>query len=161
MKNSKKGFVSIETIISLVPIMMVVFLSIGFFCYMYPQIAMEKQVHVLAETAKIQGGLTDNTSDSNNSDIDNFLKKAKKFGFDKNDIKITAITDPGDKNAIGVTPLNEDGDNYIKRNTKEVINISVTYPSNNFIVGPLRYFNISSYKLKYQTIHQSVLSERW
>lgn len=159
--KNKKGFISIEAIYSLVLVMMVIFVAVGFFGYMYPKIAVEKQVHLLAEKAKIQGGLTDETSQPVNSDISEMLETLEGLGFDKNDITITATTTPGNKNVIGVTPIDQEGDNYIKRNTKETINISVTYPSNKFIAGPLKYFKVSSEKLKTQTIKQSVLSERW
>lgn len=159
--KNKKGFISIEAIYSLVLVMMVIFVAVGFFSYMYPKIAIEKQVHLLAEKAKIQGGLTDETSQPVNSDISEMLDTLEGLGFDKEDIKITATTDPGDRDVIGVTPIDQEGDNYVKRNSKEVIVISVTYPSNKFIAGPLKYFKVSSEKLRTQTIQQSVLSERW
>lgn len=50
-----RGFVSIEAVVSMSAILIVVFLGIGFISYMYPKLTLEKEVHLLAQKAKVQG----------------------------------------------------------------------------------------------------------
>lgn len=160
---NNNGFISIETIISSVFILMCIYLAIGFFCMIYPRVALEKEVNTLAQKAKVQGGLTDSTVQPENSDIEVLKKNLKKLGYNYEDVEISGRTIPSNINIIGVTPLDAKGDNYIKRDSKEQMVITVKVPSQNFILGPLKFFNIKTdkNKLTYQSVSQTVMSERW
>lgn len=160
---NKKGFISIEALISMVAVMFVVLLSIGFYGYMHPKIMLEKEVQVLAQKAKVQGGLTNEVSQpGGNSDIEIFKNSLKDKGFDINKIEITAKTNPGNYSVIGVSPINSTGTNYLKRDSKELMVISVKVPANrDGIIAPLNYFNISGGPNEYYYITETVMSERW
>lgn len=158
---NRKGFVSIETIFASVLMFMIIFLAIGFFNLFYPKLIIAKEVHALVQKAKIQGGLTDSSSQAVNSDIELFKKALQNAGFDPSKIEITAKTEPGNINAIGVTPYGEEGDNYIKRDSKELIVITVKVPADQFIRGPLAFFRADSSKLQYHIFQETVMSERW
>lgn len=164
INSNKKGFISIEAIISSVAILMCIYLAIGFFIMIYPRLALEKEVHALAQKAKIQGGLTDETSQPLNSDIEEFKNSLVKLGYKKDSIEIEAKTELGGNSIIGVTPINEPGDNYLKRDSKDKMRIAIRVPSEQFIQGPLKFFripSISTNKLKYNVITETVMSERW
>ena len=72
--SEKKGFVSIETIIALSWVIFFFLLFVSIYAYNAPRIMLEKEVQNLAQIAKIQGGLTDPTSETVNSDITKFKK---------------------------------------------------------------------------------------
>lgn len=160
--NKRKGFVSIEAIIVLGVVMFFILFFLAILTYNYPRIMLEKEVQVLAQTAKIQGGLTDINSQPQNSDIELFKDRLEKMGYKRDEIEITAITIPGNLNAIGVTPINQEGTNYIKRDSKELIEITVILPSNtNLFTAPIKYFGIKrGFSGKY-VIREIVGSERW
>lgn len=161
-KLRKKGFVSIEAVISMSAVLMIVLMAIGFIVYMYPKIMLEKEVHLLAQKAKIQGGLTDNISQPVNSDIETFLKSLEGKGYKKDTIEITARTIPGDLNCIGVTPLNTNGNNYVKRDSKMTIQITVKVPANKSgLKGPFAYLHFEDESGQYYYIRETVMSERW
>lgn len=162
INKNKKGFVAVETIIVLSGVMFFILLFVSILTYNYPRIMLEKEVQVLAQTAKIQGGLTDNISQPSNSDIELFKTRLEQMGFDKNNVVITAKTIPGNVNAIGVTPMNVTGSNYIKRDSKELIEIVVIVPSDKTVFSsPLKYFGIGNALSKDYVIREVVGSERW
>lgn len=161
--KSKKGFVSIEAVISMVAVIFVVLLAIGFFGYMHPKIMFEKDVQILAQKAKVQGGLTDETSEpGGNSDIEIFKKSLEDRGFDVSKVEITAKTKPGNYSVIGVTPLNSSGNNYLKRDSKELMVITAKIPANRGgLMAPLKFFGIVGGLNEYYCISEAVMSERW
>lgn len=160
--QNKKGFVSIETILSMTAIIVSVLIAIGFFTWIYPRVMLQIETHTLAQKAKIQGGLTNSISQPVNSDIELFKDRLVELGYDRESIEVTATTIPGNHNAIGVTPLHESGNNYIKRDSKETIEIVVKVPANRSILAPLSFFGHDEDEIseKY-TIVESVMSERW
>jgi hypothetical protein len=159
--KNQKGFVSIETIIATTTALMIVLVSIGFFTLIYPRVMLQIETHNLAQKAKVQGGLTDIHSQPVNSDIEQFKDRLEKLGYDRDKIEVTAVTKPGNINAIGVTPLYESGNNYIKRDSKEMIQITVRVPANTSIKAPLSFFRNTTPVPEYYTIVETVMSERW
>lgn len=160
LKN-RQGFVSIETILAVSVAMMVILVLIGFFTTIFPRVRLQMETHTLAQKAKIQGGLTDATSQSVDSDVEIFKEKLSKVGYRKEDIQITAYTEPGNLSAIGVTPYDSEGSNYIKRGSGETIYIVVKVPANQSIKAPLSFFGLADSAIKEYIIVETVMSERW
>lgn len=158
---SKNGFISIEAILSTILALMVVLVSIGFFTTIYPRIVLQLETRNLAQIAKIQGGLTDISSEPEGSDIEVFKDKLAKFGYDRNKIEVQAFTNPGNKNAMGITPLEKNGNNYIKRGSGETIYIKIKVPANTSIKAPLSYFKAQSSAVEEYKVLETVMSERW
>lgn len=160
--SEKKGFVSIETIIALSWVIFFFLLFVSIYAYNAPRIMLEKEVQNLAQIAKIQGGLTDPTSEPVNSDITKFKKNLKVMGYEEEDITISAKTITGNQNAIGVTPINQTGTNYIKRDSKDLIEIVVIIKANNnLFTAPMNFFGLSNKISGQYTIREVVGSERW
>lgn len=160
--KNKRGFVSIEAIIATSTALMVVLVAIGFFTLVYPRVMLQMETHNLTQKAKIQGGLTNEISQPIDSDIALFKDRLAQLGYDKSQIEITAMTKPGNLNAIGVTPLKGSGSNYIKRESKELIHIVIRVPANTSIKAPLSFFgNDGSNVVEKYTIVETVMSERW
>lgn len=161
LKNTK-GFVAVETIIVMSGVLFFFILFISVVSYNIPRIMLEKEVQFLAQTAKIQGGLTDKVSQPTNSDIELFKDRLQRMGYDRNSITITAKTIPSNMSAIGVTPLNQNGSNYIKRDSKEHIEITVVIPSDRSLFSsPLNFFGLKQRAQNYYVIREVVGSERW
>ena len=158
---NKKGFVSIEAIIATTTALMVVLVAIGFFTLIYPRVMLQIETHNLAQKAKIQGGLTTVISQPVDSDVELFLKRMEDIGYEREDVKITATTKPGNYNALGVTPLYEGGSNYVKRDSKEMIHIVIEVPANTSINAPLGFFNSDSKANEKYRVVETVMSERW
>ena len=57
LKN-RRGSFAIEAVLSLTVVLFVVITCIGWYNYMIPRQGLEKQIHLLGQKAKIQGGLT-------------------------------------------------------------------------------------------------------
>lgn len=160
--KNKKGFVSIETVVSMTFVILILCLFFGFIAYQYPKIILEQEVHALAQKCKIQGGLTDKTSQKENSDIEVFKDILENKGYSRDTIKVVAKTNPGNNSAIGVTPLNVEGDNYVKRDAKTYIEIIVSVPSNKKgLTSILKVLGISDVLNKEYVFKEKVLSERW
>lgn len=159
--KDKKGFVSIEAVVVMSGVLMLMLFLISLFTYNYPRIMLEKDVQTLSQKAKIQGGLTDSVSEPNHSDVETFKNELGKLGFDKNKIVITAKTINGNRNAIGVTPINAKGNNYISRDSKDLIEINVKIPvKDNLVNTPLKFFGGDN-KERFYNLREVVGSERW
>ncbi|WP_242249215.1 hypothetical protein [Bacillus cereus group sp. BfR-BA-01328] len=157
-----RGFVSIEAVVSMSAILIVVFLGIGFISYMYPKLTLEKEVHLLAQKAKVQGGLTNQQSEPINSDLEIFYKKMQEKGYKREDVKVVAKTYTGGLNCIGVTPINGEGLNYIKKDSKDPIEITVTLPANKQgLLGAFAFFNYKDKTSNVYIFKETVMSERW
>ena len=68
--DSKTGGLTIEAIPALALALFVIMTAIGWFTYLTPRQNLEKQVHILAQKAKIQGGITNSGT---NNDLKLFL----------------------------------------------------------------------------------------
>ena len=142
--NNKEGFISIETIIAMSSILFFFIFFIAIFAYNMPRISLEKEVQSLAQIAKIQGGLTDETSEPGKSDIKRFKDDLKAMGYEDSDIQIYAKTLNSKQNAIGVTPISSNGTNYVKRDSKELIELVVKVKADKSVfTAPLKFFGIN------------------
>ncbi len=158
--NSKKGFISIEAILSMTIVLMIFLIIIGFFVSVIPRISLQSEVHALTQKAKLQGGLTDATSEAIHSDVENFKDALVAKGYNRDTIEVHAFTKPSGLGAMGVTPLDAEGSNYIKRDSDELMYIVVNVPDKSFINAPLQFFGI---RRETPTISfvETVMSERW
>lgn len=163
LKNNifnKDGYIGVEATIIMPFVLIFLLMFISLIVYQYPKIMLEQEVQYLAQTAKIQGGLTDEYSEPFGSDIDKFKDRIEKRGFNRDEIEVIARTVDGHVNAIGVTPINSTGDNYIKRNEKELIEIIVRVTPVQTFDGPLAFFGSSGALSKPYVIREVVGSER-
>lgn len=126
IKNCR-AFVAVETIISMSVFLLVLIFVILLCSYQIPKMGLENETQTLAETAKMQGGLTDsNSTGTTNNDIDNFLNSLQKKGFDKNKVQISLKTINSKTNAIGVAPIGSTSSSYIKRSSLDPMVLTVT-----------------------------------
>ena len=157
IKNRKSGFVSIETVFAMSFFLIFFFLVIGFFTYVYPYSVLQREVHALATLAQKQGGLT-------LEDVQNFEDRVVQYRFvdiSKEDIEVTAVAIPSNMEAIGIDSLDEAGNNYIKRDSKECIQLTVTIPSYNEVLTPIaRFFGVNNVMERY-TFRETFMSERY
>lgn len=157
IKNRKSGFVSIETVFAMSFFLIFFFLVIGFFTYVYPYSVLQREVHALATLAQKQGGLT-------LEDVQNFEDRVAQYRFvdiSKEDIEVTAVAIPSNMEAIGIDSLDEAGNNYIKRDSKEFIQLTVTIPSYNEVLTPIaRFFGVNNVMERY-TFRETFMSERY
>lgn len=157
IKNRKSGFVSIETVFAMSFFLIFFFLVIGFFTYVYPYSVLQREVHALATLAQKQGGLT-------LEDVQNFEDRVVQYRFvdiSKEDIEVTAVAIPSNMEAIGIDSLDEAGNNYIKRDSKEFIQLTVTIPSYNEVLTPIaRFFGVNNVMERY-TFRETFMSERY
>lgn len=159
--KSKKGYIGIEATIIMPFVLIFLLLFISIFVYQMPKIMLEKEVQNLAQIAKMQGGLTNEISEPINSDIEQFKDRLEKQGFDRDSIEVTAKTINGNVNAVGVTPINSEGNNYIKRGEKDLIEIIVKVNPITVFDGPAKFFGGSTALSKPYVIREVVGSERW
>lgn len=158
LKN-KKGGLTIEALPALALALFVMMTAIGWFTYLTPRQNLEKQVHLLAQKAKIQGGITNSGT---NNDLTLFLNILESKGVDKSKVVVTCKTKPSNKNCLGVTKLNASGTNYITRGSLEMMIIRVEIPTNARLLNMSNVFfgSAGSVPSKY-IFEESVLSERW
>lgn len=160
--KSEKGFVSIDAIISMTAILFTILVGIGIYGYLHPKIMLEKEVQTLAQKAKIQGGLTDKNSQPINSDIEVFKKRLSEKGYDISGISVEVVTDQTKRNCVGVTPIGETGNTYLRRDSKEMMIITAIIPAHTQgLMSPLRYFGINGGVSSNYYIRETVMSERW
>lgn len=146
-KNKTKkisGFSSIEAVLSMSVFVLFLLLFISFLTYIIPKSEINNHIDALSSICEKQGGLT-------SLDINKFEEKFSNIKYIKeseNPIIVTVTTDSGN-DATNVTPLEEVGDNYIKRDSKEIIHLKVLIPSNshfiNTIISIFGGNNISDY----------------
>ncbi|WCF11408.1 hypothetical protein NDS46_31110 (plasmid) [Paenibacillus thiaminolyticus] len=155
--RERAGFVSIEAIFAMSMFLMLFLLLIGFFSYIYPQTTLNREVHALATLAQRQGGLT-------LDDVDSFVTRIEEYQFvdtSRGEIEVSAYTTPGDMDAIGVNGLDEAGAYYVKRDSKELIELTVTVPSYNQLLTPVaRFFGVSGVSEHY-AFREIFMSERY
>lgn len=168
LKNNK-GLFSLEAVIAMAAVLMVTALGISYFTYLTPRQVLTQEVHNLAQTAKIQGGLTNEISEPGNSDIKRFEKRMEEKGIDSSKIVVTAeATSKGSdekRNVLGVEPLSEgtkENARYSPRNSKEIITVQVTIPAKtNFINVMSRYWTGKDSTLSDYKFTETIMSERW
>lgn len=151
LKN-KKGFVSIETVIAISFCLMFFIFVVEFFNYIYPTINLQIETHTLTQKAKVQGGLT-------NTDILNMKQKLKEKGFDETKVLVSAKTKT--KDVSNVTPMNQEGTNYVKRDSDEEIIIRVEVPASTDVDGWSIAIGNRTFARKTHIIQERIYSERW
>lgn len=160
--QNKKGSMIMETLPVLALALFVTINMIGWFTYLTPRQNLEKQVHILAQKAKIQGGLTDKSSVSIGSDLEVFLGILEEKGYDTSKVKITCTTNPGNKSCLGVSPIKSSSGKYITRESLDMMIIRVEIPTNPRLLNMSQTFFGNTGALPNVYIFQeSVLSERW
>ena len=153
--KNKTGNSSIETVFAVVIIVFMLLLIMGFYAYTYPRSVLEKEVHLLAQQAKVTGGLTV-------EQVEEFKSSIGEMGYYA-EIRVTA----NGNTALGVTPRNSDnnictGNNvkFVKRSSGSKIYIEVKIGANDGLIkGPLQWFNSKSLPENY-LITETVMSER-
>lgn len=161
-RRNNKGFIAVESIIAVSALLFFFVLFVSFLTYTVPKISLEKEVQNLAQIAKKQGGLTDKISEPTNSDIEVFKDTLGKMGYDKTKIIIVAKTIPSGQVATGVTPLDGSGNNYIKRDSKELMEILISIPADKTVFNaPAKFFGIKNVVSGVYTFREVVGSERW
>ena len=156
-KKDKKGYVSIEFLFGMFMIILTMLLITGMFCYFYPRQKLEKEVTILAQHVKVDGGLT-------NAALADFDGRLEDMGLTA---KVAVYTKSA--SALNVAPR---GTNYaacmnvatynhfITRASAETIYIEVIVNSNvSFLKGPLKYFGAKTLPDNYRLV-ETVLSER-
>lgn len=158
-KNKKKGVVSFEMIFGSVFIIFVFMLCVGMFVYIYPRQALEKEVNLLAQEAKVNGGLT-------STQISEFKSTMNDMGYDATINVYTVQSDGTTRQALNVAPKNTpyaECMNYtafVRRDSGQKIIVEVVIGSNDSLVkGPLKWFSSKMLPDNY-TITQTVKSER-
>lgn len=153
----KEGSVSVEAVFAMSFFMIFFLLTIAFFTFMYPQISLQKEVSALATITERQGGLTE-------LDIEEFRNSLQGYKFisdSPNSIIVEAETSPSGILAIGVTPIGEEGENYISRDSKEIIRLKVKIPSNSgYLKRVGAVFGIKNVS-DYYYFTEPVMSERY
>lgn len=166
----KKGSFSLEAVFAMAGILMITLLGISYFTYLIPRQMLTQEVHTLAQTAKIQGGLTDETSEPGKSDVERFKQRLSEKGFDPEKIIVEAVAENqlGEKRSVvGVEPLSEgyipeSESLYSHRNSKEVITVYVTIPAKkNFVNAMSRYWSGEDSALGDYKFSETIISERW
>lgn len=170
--KEQKGAYAIEAAISMMLVLMVTFLGISYFTYLLPRQALTQEVHTLAQTAKIQGGLTTEITEPGNSDIERFKTRMKARGYDPDEITIEAKATSTDefgtehqRSVLGVESLSVgylDISAYSHRNSKEIIIVHVTVPAKkNFVNAMSQFFGGKDSTLTDYEFSEIIMSERW
>lgn len=161
-EKNKKGFIAIETVIALTVVIIFILLFIGFYIYLYPRIVLEKEVHTLAQQAKITGGLTQ-------PQVQEFNKAMDTLGYTVQSLNVSTTNHQYAENgsASGLVnvypkggPCTGGSQNFIKRTESEKLIITVKVKANNFIKGPLSFFGTTNSLSKTYNITETVMSER-
>lgn len=169
--KSKSGSFSMEGVMVMAGILMITFLGIAYFTYLIPRQMLTQEVHILTQTAKIQGGLTAGNFEESDNDIQSFLERLEEKGYNSDKIEIQATvsskTNPARDgvSVIGVEPLSygyKEDSIYSHRNSKEIITIQVTIPSNRkFIDTMSKYWTGEESSLGDYRFTETIMSERW
>ncbi len=169
--KEKKGSFSLEAVWAMSGVLMITFLGISYFTYLVPRQMLTQEVHSLAQTAKIQGGLTDETSEPGSSDVERFKESLSEKGFDADHVTVTAeaskmVNDQKVvRNVMGAEPLSDGyvaNSIYSHRDSKEVITVHVTIPAKmSFINAMTKYWTGHNSDLGDYEFSETIMSERW
>lgn len=164
--KSKRGVIAIETVIALSVVLMIILLFIGFWLYLYPRIVLEKEVHTLAQQAKVTGGLT-------NKQVTDFTNVMNNMGYDIYSLSVGTTTRPASdvskyNGLVNVYPKGGAGgsctaptyQNFVKRIDSEKLVITVKVKAQGFIKGPLAFFGVVTQLGDTYNITETVMSER-
>ena len=172
LKN-QKGAMAVEGVLTMSVVLFLVVTILGWYTYLLPRQGLEKQVHLLAQKAKIQGGLTATPKLMNNqftnlspddlaTDVGIFIQTLANMGHDVSKIKVTCETVTSKTNCLGVTPYKAPGDNYVKRDGLEVMHISVEIPTKTSLLAMSKaFFGTQGPLPSVYKFSESVMSERW
>lgn len=173
--NSKKGSVAIESVLAMSVVLFIVVLVIGWYNYMIPRQGLEKQMHLLGQKAKIQGGLTATpallsatsygtlSSADLQTDLGMFLNTIQSMGHDISKVKVTCKTATNRQNCLGVDAYSSNGTNYMKRRDMDMMVIHVEIPAKTSLLAMSKGFfgsNTAIIPDRY-VFSEAVLSERW
>lgn len=157
MKSARKkgGYVSIEAVISMSFFMIFFFLLLSFYLFVHPYTMMGRDVHALSVLAERQGGLT-------TENIETFKERiAESYSFVEHDSVEVYLETSSGKVPISDDLLDEDSESYIRRESGDLMTLSVSTNSNNFsLSGIAQYFGISKSIERY-SFKEVVYSERY
>lgn len=157
--NNKDGFISLETVISLTALYMIFFLFLGMFVYITPIVTMPTYLYSLSNSARLQGGLTEDDIAAFKETINNNYNYINSNNL-KDAIAIEAKTIPSNDDVSNIE-LDNESLFYASRQHNEVIVVKASIPSNTFFFqGVFNYFNIFNINNNY-AFRQVVASERF
>lgn len=155
--NYKKGgYVSMEFIFGLSIILLTLLICLGMFAYTYPRQYLEKEVAILAQQAKVNGGLTA-------ANITDFQARLNNAGMSA---KVNAYTSTS--SVLNVAPkgtpygscIGGTYNAFATRQSGQVITIEVVVNATDGLVkGPLKYFGAAMLPENYVLV-DTVVSER-
>lgn len=125
MLRNNRGFASIETILMGGCTLALCSFFIALFIYLYPSIMILNDVNNLSKSVIRNGGITE-------QEIDKFKREINYPFVEKQDIVITAYTEPNGYDAVGVTEYN-----YVSKKSEEMIRVKVYVPAND----PMKFFS--------------------
>lgn len=173
LKNHRGSF-AIEAVFSLAVVLFVVITCIGWYNYMIPRQGLEKQIHLLGQKAKIQGGLTATpallsaTSYGNlttadlQTDLGLFLKTIKDMGHDISKVKVSCKTNQTNRTCLGVDGYKTNGTNYHKRQDMEMMILKIEIPAKTSLLSMARgFFGNTGLIPERYVFSEAVMSERW
>lgn len=154
-QSKRKGYVSIEFVFGLTVFLITMVMVLGMFFYSYPRQKLEKEVAILAQQAKVNGGLTQ-------ENISEFGDRLDAMGLTGVVYAYTA-----ERTVLNVAPRNTpyascvaDYNAFITRASGDVIYIEVVVNANvSMLSGPLKFFAAKTFPENY-TLVDTVLSER-
>lgn len=154
--KKKSGISSLEAVLGMSIFILFFLLFSSFLSYIIPKVEINRYSEALSSICERQGGLTE-------SDINNFkdlllnIEYIQKSG---KPITVTAVTLDG-QNVENVTPLGEIGDDYIKRDSKKIINLSILVPSNSNFINSMASVFGSDEVYDYYVFKTHIISERY
>ncbi|TCJ98255.1 UNVERIFIED_ORG: hypothetical protein BDK47_11841 [Anoxybacillus amylolyticus] len=143
--SKKDGYVSVETVFAISIFLVFFLLVLGFFTYIYPYTVLQRDVYVLGTIAARQGGLTQ-------EDIDQFKERLTRYPFlvHTDQVQVSVYVDGSLQDAANVTPLGEEGGNYVTRESKDLISIKVRVPANGELLrAAAKFFGVGGISDEY------------
>lgn len=151
MKN-KKGYISIEAIISYSLLLMFLLLIIAFFTYGFSGVTMADQSYQLRKVATEHGGLR-------TIDIETFISHVNNVGY-MQDKSVPIEIYLEDEN--GNSYLNIDETSYLSSDEDKTLTLKINIPANNdFLDVVLLGFDVSDITGDYYSFSYLVQSERY
>lgn len=149
--RNKKGFITIDAILSLGVALIFFLLFLGVMFLMIPKFTMQGDVHTLAQLARIQGGLYE-------SDIDEFKTRiSKETGAKVEDIHVVLKDDNTNMRYDNISE-----GNYASHVDGQILQLYVIVPTNKFVQAPMKFFGMQNIEnIKYYNFTETVVSEKW
>ena len=156
-KAQRSGYISIDAFFSMIAFLFLFLLAIGFFTYLQPYTNIYQQdFHQLTTLTERQGGLTED-------DVEAFKERLTQHHYlqSKQTIKIQAETLSSGVDVTDVTPMGEEGSNYVHYDSFKSIEVTMVVPSNNqFFTAIGKVFGVQELSQTYK-FREVVLSERY